>query len=289
MMVTMPATPGDVHPAEAQGSTRPFIDDALVRRLVETQFPAWADLPLTRVEPAGSDHALFRLGDDLSVRVPVHAGAMAQARKNAFWLPRLAPHLPLPIPVPVAVGEPAFGYPWPWAICRWLDGEVATVDALADSAQAAVDLATFLLALQRFDPGEVAQERAAELRLGPLSTRDAYTRAAIREVEGVFDGAALSDIWDAALRAPEWEREPVWFHGDFHTGNLLMSGGRVTAVIDFGCLGLGDPACDLMVAYTLNAAAARDLPGCSRSRRRHVGPRSGLGTVRRPQRLYVLR
>ncbi|MFB9687900.1 aminoglycoside phosphotransferase family protein [Amycolatopsis plumensis] len=231
--------------------TTPAIDTALVRRLVGTQFPQWAGLPLTRYAPAGSDHVIHRLGDELSVRLPRHAGAIGQAAKEAEWLPRLAPHLPLAVPVPVAVGEPDFGYPWPWAVSRWLDGEVATVEALSGSHEAAVELAGFLTALHRFD-GETA-----DLAVRPLAARDAATRTAIEEVGDAFDTSALTGLWDAALAAPAWAGPPVWCHGDFHTGNLLTAGGRLSAVIDFGELGAGDPACDLMIAFTLMSAGTR--------------------------------
>ncbi|MFI7611780.1 aminoglycoside phosphotransferase family protein [Nonomuraea terrae] len=231
--------------------TRPVITAALVRRLVDTQFPQWAGLPLRLVDPAGSDHVIHRLGDELSVRLPRHAGAIGQARKELEWLPRLAPHLPLAIPVPVDVGRPAFGYPWHWAVSRWLDGEVATVEALGGSSAAAVELAEFLTALQRF--GDAPEGLAGR----PLADRDRATRAAIARVGGVFDRAAMTQLWDAALSAPEWDRPAVWFHGDFHTGNLLTVGGRLSAVIDFGGLGAGDPACDLVIAFTLMSAASR--------------------------------
>ncbi len=243
---------------ESIRGTRPAIDAALVRRLVDTQFPQWAGLPLELLDPAGSDHVIYRLGEELSVRLPRHSGAIGQARKEAEWLPRLAPRLPLAVPVPVAVGEPGFGYPWPWAVSRWLDGEVATVDALADSSEAAVELAAFLLALQRFEPEDMCAPAVREdLTAGPLAVRDRATRAAIAEVGGAFDGAAMTGLWDAALSAPGWDRAPVWFHGDFHTGNLLTVDGRLNAVIDFGGLGIGDPACDLMIAFTLLSAGPR--------------------------------
>jgi len=232
--------------------TNPAIDAVLARRLVDTQFPGWAGLPLTRFTPAGSDHVIYRLGEELSVRLPRHAGAIRQAEKEAEWLPRLAPHLPLAIPEPVAVGEPDFGYPWPWAVSRWLDGEVPTVEALSGSRDAAVELAGFLTALQRFDADETA-DRAGR----PLNTRDTATRAAIGQVGDAFDVAALTGLWDTALAAPAWAGPPVWCHGDFHTGNLLTTGGRLSAVIDFGGLGVGDPACDLMVAFTLMTAETR--------------------------------
>ncbi|MFJ9553486.1 aminoglycoside phosphotransferase family protein [Nocardiopsis sp. NPDC101807] len=237
---------------------RPFIDTALVRRLVDTQFPQWSALPLRPFGPAGSDHVIHRLGEELSVRLPRHAGARGQARKEFAWLPRLAPHLPLAVPAPVAVGEPDLGYPWPWAVSRWMDGEVATVEALGDSRGAAIELAGFLTALQRFAPeGDPAGAADATAEDRSLAARDRQTRAAIAEVGGVFDAAAMTGLWEAALGAPGWDRPPVWFHGDFHTGNLLMDGGRLSAVIDFGELGVGDPACDLTIAFTLMSTGSR--------------------------------
>lgn len=237
---------------------RPAIDAALARRLVDTQFPQWAGLPLELVDPAGADHVIYRLGGDLSVRLPRQAGVIGQARKESEWLPRLAPHLPLAIPEPVGVGEPGFGYPWPWSVARWLDGEVATAESLADSSRAAVRLAEFLTALQAIVPEGFPVEDAPEDLTGrPLADRDRATRAAIAEVGGVFDAAAMTELWDAALNAPGWDRPPVWFHGDFHTGNLLTVAGRLSAVIDFGGLGIGDPACDLTIAFTLMSAGSR--------------------------------
>ncbi|AXK35437.1 phosphotransferase [Streptomyces armeniacus] len=237
---------------------RPEIDAALVRRLVDTQFPRWAGLPLELFASAGCDHVIYRLGEELAVRLPRHAGAIGQARKEFRWLPRLAPHLPLAVPVPVGVGEPGFGYPWPWAVSRWLDGEVATVDALADSTGAAAELARFLRSLQKFAPdGVPAETGRGELGSWSLADRDRATRYAIAEVDGVFDAAAMTELWDAAMSAPAWDRPPVWFHGDFHTGNLLTVDGRLSAVIDFGGLGIGDPACDLMIAFTLMTAGSR--------------------------------
>ncbi|MGN9787151.1 aminoglycoside phosphotransferase family protein [Nonomuraea sp. ZG12] len=235
--------------------TRPTINAPLVRRLVDTQFPQWAALPLKLLDPAGSDHVIYRLGEELSVRLPRHAGAIGQAEKEREWLPRLAPRLPLAIPVPVGVGEPDFGYPWRWAVSGWLEGEVATVEALADSSSAAVELAAFLAALQRFTSADVP---AVEALTGPpLTDRDRATRAAIAEVGGVFDATAMTGLWNAAVSAPGWDRPPVWFHGDFHTGNLLTVDGRLSAVIDFGGLGIGDPACDLTIAFTLMSAGSR--------------------------------
>ena len=135
---------------------------------------------------------------------------------------------------------------------RRLDGEVATVDALSGSHEAAGVLAGFLTALQRFDAGTTE-----ELTGRPLAARDTETRSAITEVGDAFDTAAMSELWNAALAVPGWDRPPVWFHGDFHTGNLLTTEGRLSAVIDFGELGMGDPACDLIIAFTLMSAETR--------------------------------
>jgi aminoglycoside phosphotransferase (APT) family kinase protein len=232
----------------------PAIDTALVRRLVDRQFPQWAALPLTPVEPGGSDHVIHRLGPDLGVRLPRRAGVRGQARKEAAWLPRLAPHLPLAVPVPVAVGRPALGYPYPWAVTRWLTGSTATVEEVGDSPRAARELAGFLRALQSVAP----PDDLTGLSGGEgLAERDARTRGALDRVAGVFDTAALLAVWEAALAAPARTADPVWFHGDFHTGNLLTDGGRVSAVIDFGGLGFGDPAIDLMMGFTLLSAPAR--------------------------------
>ncbi|MBM2619829.1 aminoglycoside phosphotransferase family protein [Actinoplanes sp. LDG1-06] len=232
---------------------RPPIDTGLVRRLVDAQFPQWAGRALKPVEPAGSDHVIHRLGDDLAVRLPRHSGAIHQAQLEFDWLPRLAPHLPLPIPVPVAVGRPAADYPWHWSVSRWLDGEVATVAEFGESVEAAVALADFLHALQGL-PGEFP---AREDR--PLALRDAETRAAIAQVAGVFDAPAMTAVWEAALAAPAWGGEPVWYHGDFHVGNLLTRNGRISAVIDFGGLGVGDPARDMMMPFTLMSASTREV------------------------------
>jgi aminoglycoside phosphotransferase (APT) family kinase protein len=245
---------------------RPHIDTALARGLVDAQFPQWAALPLERVEPGGSDHVIHRLGADLAVRLPRHAGPLDGLGTEFAWLPRLAAHLPLAIPVPVAQGRPGLGYPWPWSVFRWLDGEVATVEALSGDRSAARELARFLTALRR--AAEVvrpAPDEAASLRPQPLAARDRSTRVAIDRFSGVFDAAVMTAVWEEALAAEPWDRLPVWTHGDFHTGNLLTVDGRLSAVIDFGGLRYGDPASDLMVAYTLldveGRAAFRDTLG----------------------------
>jgi aminoglycoside phosphotransferase (APT) family kinase protein len=227
------------------------IDMALAAGLLRAQFPQWAGLPLRPAPNPGSDHVIYRLGDELAVRLPRHADAVGQAEKESEWLPRLAPRLPLAVPQPVAVGRPGDGYPWPWSVARWLDGEVASL-ALADSREAAESLAGFLAALQRL-PVDGAPPGDGRL----LPERDDETRKAIARVAGVFDAGALTAVWQAAIDAPPWAGPPVWFHGDFHIGNVLTAGGRVSAIIDFGGLGAGDPARDMMMAYTLMSGASR--------------------------------
>ncbi len=235
-------------------------DGSLVARLLAGQFPQWADLPVEPVRSAGTDNALYRLGEDMVVRLPRIHWATGQVEKEQRWLPRLAPHLPLAIPVPLAMGTPAEGYPWHWSVYRWLAGETATVERSVDLRQAATDLARFIAALQRIDPtGGPPPGPHNSHRGEPLAKRDAQTRAAIASLHGVLDADAVTTAWEAALEAPAWPGPPVWIHGDLQAGNLLVRQGRLSAVIDFGCLGVGDPACDLQVAWNFLSAETRGV------------------------------
>jgi aminoglycoside phosphotransferase (APT) family kinase protein len=246
--------------AEEVGADGHGVYPGLVRRLVASQFPEWADLPLRRLHPAGSDNVIYRLGADMSVRLPRGEWAAGQAAKEHYWLPRLASRLPLPVPVPLGVGKPAFGYPWDWSVSRWLPGETATVKGLADPRRTASELAEFLAALQRALPVESdAPNPHDEVTGVTLAKRDQATRAAIAAVHDTFDAPAMTAVWDAALRAPAWDRGPVWFHGDLHLGNLLVSGGDLSAVIDFAGLGAGDPACDMVIAWNLFCPETRPV------------------------------
>jgi aminoglycoside phosphotransferase (APT) family kinase protein len=233
------------------------LDAGLVRRLLAEQFPRWAGLPLRPVASAGTDNALYRLGTRLAVRLPRVEWAAGQVEKDLRWLPRLAAQLPLQVPQPLAVGQPAAGYPWTWAVYRWLPGQTASLENLTDACQAARDLAHFLTCLQQSDPtgGPLAVEHG--LRGASLSLRDAETRQAIAAMQGLLDTSAATRLWESALQAPEWGRPPVWFHGDLLKGNLLARRGRLSAVIDFSGLGVGDPACDLMIAWSLFSGESR--------------------------------
>jgi aminoglycoside phosphotransferase (APT) family kinase protein len=236
------------------------IDAALVRRLLAAQFPQWAGLTLAAVESAGTDNVLYRLGGDMVVRLPRIPGATGQVEKEQRWLPELAPLLPLAIPVPLADGRPGEAYPWRWSVYRWLEGDTATEGRITDPAQAARALGQFVAAMQRIDPSGGPHPGASNSSRGvPLATRDAETRAAIQALSGTYEPAALTSAWEAALAAPAWHGPPVWIHGDLHAANLLVDRGRLSAVIDFGCLGVGDPACDVMVAWTYLAADTREV------------------------------
>ncbi len=234
------------------------IDATLVSRLIAAQFPQWADLSVEPVETSGWDNRTFRLGETMSVRLPSAEGYAAQVEKEQRWLPRLEPLLPLPIPRPLALGRPAEGYPWPWSVYRWLEGENATLKRIDDPSAFATALARFLVALQKIDSaGGPPPGPHNFFRGGPLSVYDAEMRNALTALEGEIDVAAATAVWDAALNAT-WHGSPVWIHGDVAAGNLLVKEGRLSAVIDFGCLGVGDPACDLVIAWTLLSGKSRE-------------------------------
>jgi len=235
-------------------------DVSLVGRLLASQFPPWAGLSLEPLLPWGTDNALYRLGDDMVVRLPRIERANGTLKRERQWLPRLAPHLPLAVPVPLAEGMPAEDYPFEWSIYRWLEGEPATTHRIADLAQAAADLAEFVAALQQLDPTDgPGPDKYNAFRGVPLAMRDEPVRASIASLSATIDVGAVTAAWEAALRAPGWERPPVWIHGDLDSRNLLVERGRLSAVIDFGCLGVGDPACEVMVAWKMLTADTRDI------------------------------
>jgi len=230
-------------------------DVGLVRRLLAGQFPQWAELPVRPVASSGTDNALYRLGDDLVVRLPRIGWAVTDVEAEQRRLRRLAPHLPLPIPEPLAAGVADVGYPWPWSVYRWLPGEEAQADRLEDPVGTAEALAGFVAALHDVD---VVDPPSGGGRGGPLAARDAATRAAIAALDGDLDAPAVTAVWEEALAAPVWDAPPVWVHADLAPGNLLLRGGRLAAVLDFGALNVGDPAVDLLVAWNLFSGAARE-------------------------------
>lgn len=238
----------------------PPIDEALVRQLLTRQFPVWAELPLEAVRSAGTDNALFRLGDDLVVRLPKRASAGPQAEREQRWLPILAPRLPLAIPAPLAAGRPDETYPWSWSILPWMPGADAASAPIADLVQAARDLAAFLRAFRQIETeGGPAAGRANSGRGVPLALLDKRVRTDVAALSGEIDGAAILDAWEEALAAPVHSSAGTWVHGDLHPSNLLVRDGQVVAVLDFGLLGVGDPACDLFVAWSVLDAESRDV------------------------------
>lgn len=229
------------------------ISDQLARRLVDSQFPRWRDLRLTRLPPIGTDNLLFRLGDELLVRLPrIHWAAEAPVREFD-WLPRLAPQLPLEIPAPLVLGEPDDDYPYPWTVVPWLDGVNVTGAHLGgvdnvDWQQLAHDVAGFLVALQSLDATD-APAKVGGSRGSPLADCDTWVRDWTRRAGDRVDGPAVLAAWEESLAAPVWDGPPVWLHADIHEGNLLVRDGRVSAVIDWGGLGVGDPAAELNAAW----------------------------------------
>ncbi len=230
-------------------------DVALVRRLLAGQFPQWADLAIDPVVSYGTDHDIYRLGDDLAARLPRIGWATKQAAKEAEWLPKLAPHLPLAVPVQLARGRPAEGYPFEWSVYEWLPGEDAngTID---DLDQAAVDLAAFVNALRQVDTTG-GHQRPPRGRGAALAELDEQVRRSVAQLGDRVDGDATLRAWEESLDAAAWDGEEVWVHGDLLPGNLLVVEGRLSAVIDFGGLNVGDPACDLQPGWNVFADGSR--------------------------------
>lgn len=230
------------------------IDSKLVRHLLTEQFPDWTHLKLEVIHPVGTDNMMYRLGNDKVVRLPRMESSAANIEKECQWLPRLAPLLPIAIPTPLGKGSPGAGYPLSWFICQWLEGKNPNTESMLDHHQAAIDLGNFVAAMQKINSKDGPKCNRGQ----PLRTRDQETREAITSLHDIYDAHLVTDIWESALTVPVWSGPPVWIHGDLHAGNLLAQNGRVTAVVDFGSAGVGDPACDLMMAWTLLTNETRD-------------------------------
>lgn len=230
----------------------------LVVCLIREQFPQWAGLEIRPVELDGSDNSTFRLGDEMSVRVPSDERYVPQLEKERRWLPFLGRHLPLPIPRPLAEGLPGCGFPRPWSVYGWVDGDPAAVVEIRDLDRLAEDLAGFLSALHRVptEGGPVAGPHSFD-RGGPVSVWDEATRDAIDRLDGRIDTSGAVEVWDDALASP-WSAPEVWVHGDMTASNFLVRNDRLCGVIDFGCCAIGDPACDLTAAWTLFDGSSRE-------------------------------
>lgn len=233
------------------------IDAELVRHLIDTQFPQWSALPVRAVEFSGWDNRTFHLGETMTVRLPSADGYKPQAEKEQYWLPRLAPHLPLPVPTLLAKGQPDTYFPGKWGVYRWIDGDVAKLDQLENVHDFGRSIAHFLRILQGIDAtdGPLAGSHSF-FRGASLLVYDGETRRAIKVLQDKIDADLATAIWQEALSST-WQNLPVWFHGDVASGNLIIKNGRLSAVIDFGCCGVGDPACDLVIAWTMLLGSSR--------------------------------
>jgi aminoglycoside phosphotransferase (APT) family kinase protein len=222
------------------------IDEGLVRRLIESQMPQLANLPLSRVEPWGTDNGIYRLRDDLVVRLPRIASAEGQVNFEATWLPRLGPQLPVEVPEPVAIGEPGDTYPFSWAVHKWLPGEGASIATINDPVAFALDLAEFVKSLQRIptDAAPTARNRAR-----PLRDYDLPTRQAIERARHLIDADAALAVWEAALAAAPHNGPTRWVHADLE-GNCLVRDGRLSGIVDWGSACAGDPAVDIQVIWS---------------------------------------
>lgn len=235
-----------------------IIGVSLVRRLIASQFPQWKELSIDPVATSGWDNRTFHLGKDMSVRLPSAAEYELQVEKEHQWLPKLAPALPLLIPIPLAMGNPEYGYPWKWSIYRWLEGETAASGKIANLSEFAIDLANFLKALHRIDMiGGPPPGLHSFYRGGSLSVYDNETRRSITALKDKIDTPMATEVWETAL-STSWENQPVWVHGDISAGNLLVHDGKLSAIIDFGQLAVGDPACDLAINWTLFHGKSRE-------------------------------
>jgi aminoglycoside phosphotransferase (APT) family kinase protein len=236
------------------------IDTRLVRQIIDDQFPHWQGLPLRAVDSSGTENVLYRLGDEYVVRLPMRPSAVPQIAREATWLPVLAPQVPLPIPQPLGVGEAVADYPAPWAVYRWLPGETGLTADVPDQTIVARQLADFVRALWQVPvPADAPVTTGPYARGVPLANRRAITAEALEAAQGLVDAVHLNEIWHRAVMAPTWAGAPVWVHGDIQPSNLLFQHGQISAVLDFGTLGVGDPAVDLLVAWNYLDAPARQV------------------------------
>jgi aminoglycoside phosphotransferase (APT) family kinase protein len=231
------------------------IDAELVGRLVAAQFSELADLPIRAAPSTGTVNAIYRLGDHLCARLPRVQAWARDLDKECYWLPKLAPQLSVRIPEPVGKGHPTSSYPFSWAIYRWIDGQPYADELVGDEYQAATDLARFVLQLRRIAPVVGAPRGGRK----PLRELDAVTRAAINSARGVIDSDAATAAWEGALQAPTWNGTPVWIHTDLLRPNVLVRDGRLCAVIDFGGIGVGDPAADVIAAWSVFSRTGRGV------------------------------
>ncbi|ANE45268.1 acetyltransferase [Paenibacillus swuensis] len=230
----------------------------LVRRLMDSQFPQWSHLSIRPVERSGHDNRTFRLGDELSIRLPSHESYASAVEKESLWLPVFQPLLSLPVPAPVAKGEPTDEYPLPWSVNRWIEGDTVSRSNIRDLNEFSEDLAEFLKELEAIDPSRGIPAGIQNFhRGGNLAVYDHDTRSVIETLSGEYDPMLLTEIWELSLKT-RYQSVPLWVHGDIAVGNLLVKDGRLCGVIDFGTMGVGDPSCDLVMAWNFFDDVSRE-------------------------------
>ncbi|WP_433708818.1 aminoglycoside phosphotransferase family protein [Paenibacillus illinoisensis] len=235
------------------------ITTELVRQLIQSQFPEWKHLTITPVDKSGHDNRTYRLGNEMTVRLPSHERYASAVQKELTWLPVFKPYLSLPIPAPIAKGEPTAEYPLPWSVNQWIEGSTVTVENITDLNTFAEDLAGFLIELEAIDASQGIPAGIQNFhRGGNLAVYDQDTRSVIDVLPNQYDPTLLLEIWELAL-AKKYEAAPLWLHGDVAVGNLLVQNGRLCGVIDFGTMGVGDPSSDLVMAWNFFDDRSRDI------------------------------
>ena len=234
------------------------VDDNLARTLIDSQFRQWWRLPLDKFISSGTDHTIYWLGDELSVRFPVSTAAADQAAKEQSWLPRMT-GFAVAIPNTIGAGRTANEFPFAWSVMNWLGGNDARTDAIIDWMKATEDLGQFVTELRNQNSfGAPVAGRHNAIRGTTLVNLDHIARNAIDALGDVFDKADLLHIWEQAMDVPPWTGPPQWIHGDIHAANIVARNGHIAGIIDFGLMGVGDPACDLAPAWSFLPSHARD-------------------------------